>query len=161
MPSSCSPGSAAAGGRGCAGHDSVDEIIADSVRGEPDLGAVRPSTTRESRLTMLLWNYHDVAGGYEDRREVQLTIDGLPGAAPEHGPSNTRSTNNPATRIPRGWRWVAANAPAEQIAKLHAAAKMRPVPRDIDTAAEGSAVAAGHAAPIGEADRDRSGDGRE
>lgn len=110
----------------------VDRIIADSVRGEPDIGAIASIDDKGSRLTVLLWNYHDVAGGYDDHREVQLTIDGLRRAAlgkraveysiDEHsGNAYTAWLAMGSTQTPS----------AEQIAQLHAAAKMRPVPRDI------------------------------
>ena len=85
----------------------VDAIIADSVRGEPDLGAVASVDDARSRLTILAWNYHDVAGGYEDRRDVQLTLVGLPALQPSRrAPSNIRSTKYPATRTRRGSPWA-------------------------------------------------------
>jgi beta-xylosidase len=88
---------------------------------------------------VLLWNYHDVAGGYDDRREVQLTIDGLPRAVGKHAVeySIDEHSGNAYTA------WLAMGSTqtptAEQIAQLHAAAKMRPVPRDITRSARGPA----------------------
>jgi xylan 1,4-beta-xylosidase len=118
----------------------VDSIIADSVRGEPDIGAIASFNDKESRLTVLLWNYHDVAGGYDDRQEVQLTIDGLPRAALGRRAveySIDELSGNAYTA------WLAMGSTqtpsAEQIAKLHAAAKMRPVTRDITRSNQGHA----------------------
>ncbi|MEO8019606.1 MAG: beta-xylosidase [Pseudomonadota bacterium] len=110
----------------------VDAIIADSVRGESDLGAVASLDSARSRLTILLWNYHDVAGGYDNRREVQLTLAGLPRGgrglrAVEY--SIDEHSGNAYTA------WLAMGSPqpptAEQIAKLHAAAKMQAVARKV------------------------------
>jgi xylan 1,4-beta-xylosidase len=108
----------------------VDAIIADSVRGEPDIGAVAATDAMQSRLTILLWNYHDTAGGQEDRRDVQLAIAGLAGKrkavrAVEYAIDD--QSGNAYTA------WLAMGSPqppsAQQIAKLHAAAKMRAEPR--------------------------------
>ena len=54
----------------------VDAIISESVRHEPDVGA--EASIDANRVTILLWNYHDVSGGYDDRREVELLLKGLP-----------------------------------------------------------------------------------
>jgi hypothetical protein len=48
------------------------------VRAEPDLGAVASVVGDGMRLTVLLWSYHDVARGCEDRRVVELSVKGLP-----------------------------------------------------------------------------------
>jgi xylan 1,4-beta-xylosidase len=115
----------------------VDAIIADSVRGEPDLGVIASVDEAKSRLTILLWNYHDVAGGYEDRRDVQLTLVGLPrnsrrARAVEYAIDEYSGNAYSA--------WLTMGSPQSptmaQIAKLHAAAKMRAFARDI---ARGSA----------------------
>jgi xylan 1,4-beta-xylosidase len=118
----------------------VDAIIADSVRGEPDLGAVASIDEANSKLTVLLWNYHDVAGGYDDRREVALTLTGLPGTARQARAveySIDEHSGNAYTT------WLAMGSPqsptAEQIAKLHAAAKMRAVARDLSRTSAGEA----------------------
>jgi len=117
----------------------VDEIIADSVRGESDLGAVASIDAARSRLTVLLWNYHDVAGGYENRRDVRLTIAGMPrggrGArAVEY--SIDEHSGNAYTA------WLAMGSPqsptAEQIAQLHGAAKMQPMAHDLKRTSAGN-----------------------
>jgi xylan 1,4-beta-xylosidase len=116
----------------------VDRIIADSVRDEPDLGAVAAIDTARARLAILLWNYHDVAGGYDDRRTVRLTIDGLARdrklrQAVEY--SIDEHSGNAYTA------WLAMGSPqspsAGQVAKLHAAEKMRPVTRRVQWSAGG------------------------
>jgi xylan 1,4-beta-xylosidase len=116
----------------------VDGIIADSVRGEPDLGAVAAIDAARARLVILLWNYHDVAGGYEDRRTLQLTIDGLPrgqrvGRAVEY--SIDEHSGNAYTA------WLAMGSPqapsAGQVAKLHEAEKIRPTTRRVQKTSNG------------------------
>jgi xylan 1,4-beta-xylosidase len=118
----------------------VDDIIANSVRGEPDLGAIASIDEAKSKLTVLLWNYHDVAGGQEDRRDVKLVISGLSGAARrakavEYSIDETSGNSYTA--------WLAMGSPQsptkEQIATLHAASKMRAVARDLDRTAVGKA----------------------
>ena len=87
---------------------------------------------------MLLWNYHDVAGGYEDRREVQLLLAGLPGKgrmkAREYAIDETSGNAYSA--------WLAMGSPqtptAEQIARLHSAARMHAQPRDFKRTSAGA-----------------------
>jgi xylan 1,4-beta-xylosidase len=115
----------------------VDAIIAGSVRGEPDLGAVASLDETGSRLTILLWNYHDVAGE-PGSREVRLQVSGLSGTprkarATEY--SIDESSGNAYTA------WLAMGSPqspsAQQVARLHSAAKMRPVQRSFSTTSAG------------------------
>jgi xylan 1,4-beta-xylosidase len=118
----------------------VDAIIADGVRGEPDIGVVASIDEARARLTILLWNYHDVAGGYDDRRDIQLTLASLPdagkGARAVEYTIDEKSGNAYAA-------WLAMGSPqtptAGQIAKLHAAAKMRAVPRSLTKISAGNA----------------------
>jgi xylan 1,4-beta-xylosidase len=118
----------------------VDAIIANSVRGEPDLGAVASLNEAGSKLTVLLWNYHDVAGGHDDQRQIDLELAGLPhkvrrARALEY--TIDQSSGNAYTA------WLAMGSPqaptAGQIARLHSAAKMRPVSRTLKwTSTEGA-----------------------
>jgi xylan 1,4-beta-xylosidase len=119
----------------------VDSIIANSVREESDLGAVATLDAASSRLTVLLWNYHDVAGGYEDQKAVRLLLAGLP----DHGRgaraveySIDEKSGNAYTA------WLAMGSPqsptAAQVAKLHAAARMRGTPRALTWNAPGEAA---------------------
>jgi xylan 1,4-beta-xylosidase len=118
----------------------VDTLIADGVRGEPDIGAIASLDEAKSRLTVLLWNYHDVAGGYEDRRSVQLTLTGLPRSAKRARAAEYSIDENSGNSYTA---WLAMGAPqaptAAQIAKLHAASKMRTVARDLTSTATGNA----------------------
>ena len=101
----------------------TDAILADGVRGESDLGAV--ASVDGNRLTILLWNYHDVAGGEQESREVKLLVNGLPAAAT--GAYRTERTID-GTSGNAYTAWLAQGSPqaptAEQVAALHAAAEM-------------------------------------
>ncbi len=112
----------------------VDAIIANSVRGEPDIGAVASIDEAKSRLTILVWNYHDVAGGYDDRREVQLTIRGLPDLA-KLGRVVEYSIDERAGNSYAAWLEMGSPQPPseDQVARLHAAAKMHAMPRKLET----------------------------
>jgi xylan 1,4-beta-xylosidase len=118
----------------------VDAIIANSVRGEPDIGVVASIDEARSRLTILVWNYHDVAGGYEDRRDVQLTLTGL-----KSGGNGAQLLEQSIDEVSGNayTAWLAMGSPqaptAEQVARLHAAAKMRAVPRTLTSTPEGNA----------------------
>ena len=108
----------------------VDDIIAGGVRGEPDLGAVATMDEAGSRLTVLLWNYHDVAGGHEDHRVVRLRLAGLPDNGREARAveySIDEQSGNAYTA------WLAMGSPQSpttgQIAKLHSASRMRATSR--------------------------------
>ncbi len=118
----------------------VDAIITDSVRGEPDLGAIASIDEANSRLTVLLWNYHDVAGGYEDRRNIQLTLKGLPGSA-RRARAVEYSIDETSANAFTAWLAMGSPQPPSpaQIAKLHAAAKMRAVPRELTGISRGKA----------------------
>jgi xylan 1,4-beta-xylosidase len=118
----------------------IDAVIANSVRGESDLGAIATIDDSKSRLTVLLWNYHDVAGGYDDRRNVQLMLTGLPDTARRARAleySIDAYSGNAYTA------WLAMGSPqaptADQISKLHAAAKMRAVARELTRTSAGEA----------------------
>ncbi len=118
----------------------VDAIIADSVRGEPDIGAVASIDDERSRLTILVWNYHDTAGGYDDLREVQLTIRGLQDAA-KRGRVVEYSIDELSGNSYTAWLEMGSPQPPsrDQVARLHAAAKMRAVPRNLETTADKNA----------------------
>lgn len=115
----------------------VDAIITESVRHEPDLGAV--ASIDDNRLTILLWNYHDVAGSYDDRREVELHLKGLPKA---QAGATVREYTIDETSGNAYTTWLAMGSPqqptSDQIAALHAAAEMRVVKSDFAAAPDGS-----------------------
>lgn len=54
----------------------TDAIIADSVRGDPDVGLVATRAT-SGALRILVWNYHDVADGFDMATDVTLRVAGL------------------------------------------------------------------------------------
>ena len=118
----------------------VDAIIANSVRGETDLGVVASIDEARARLTIVMWNYHDVAGGYDVRRDVELRLTGLPG-----GGSGAHAVEFTIDEVSGNayTAWLAMGSPqpptAGQIARLHAAAKMHAVTRDLTAAPAGNA----------------------
>jgi xylan 1,4-beta-xylosidase len=117
---------------------SVDAIIDDSVRGESDLGVV--ASIDDARLTILLWNYHDVAGGTDDRREVVLNLTGLPAIDAGAG-SIERTIDDISGNAYTAWLAMGSPQPptADQIAALHAAAEMKTVTSDFSATADGKA----------------------
>ena len=61
---------------GSTGMLATNAIIADSVRAAPDVGLVA-TTTDDGSLRVLVWNYHDVATGFDEPTAVTLHVDGL------------------------------------------------------------------------------------
>jgi xylan 1,4-beta-xylosidase len=118
----------------------LDAIIADSVRGESDLGAIATMDPAKSRLNVLLWNYHDVAGGYDDRRDVHLIIKGLAHAGRGARVAEYSIDENSGNAYTA---WLAMGSPqsptAQQIAHLHAAARMRAVRQELNRTSTGEA----------------------
>jgi xylan 1,4-beta-xylosidase len=118
----------------------VDAIIAKGVRGESDVGVVASTDTARRRLTVLLWSYHDVAGGgSEDRREVQVTLSGLP-----RGSDATHAVEYAIDEVSGNayTAWLAMGSPqpptADQITKLHSAAALQPVQRSLAKTSKGN-----------------------
>ena len=118
----------------------VEAIIADSVRGDPDLGVVASVDGRRARLTILLWNYHDVAGGHEEQSNVELHLTGVPPSNPgahlleytiDHHSGNAYTA------------WLEMGSPqppnGEQIVALQSAAEMRVERREFATGRNGTA----------------------
>lgn len=101
----------------------VDAIITESVRHEPDVGAV--ASVADGRLTILLWNYHDVAGGEDDVREVDLRLAGLPAAA-SAAVAREYTVDQTSGNAYSAWLKMGSPQPpdAAQIAALHQAAEM-------------------------------------
>ncbi len=117
----------------------VDKIIAESVRGDPDLGVVASIDDARERLTVLLWSYHDVAGGSNDTRDVQVTFGGLPERR-----DAVRAVEYTIDEVSGNayTAWLAMGSPqppsTDQIEKLHAAAEMRPLQRELTVSSKGS-----------------------
>ncbi len=115
----------------------VDAIMTESVRHEPDVGAV--ASAGNDRVTVLLWNYHDVAGGYEDQRQVNLRLKGLPVSADGATVREYTIDENSGNAYTA---WLTMGSPqsptAAQIAALHAAAEMKAVTGDLVVDANGT-----------------------
>jgi xylan 1,4-beta-xylosidase len=81
-----------------------------------------------------------VAGGYDDRREVQLTLTGLAGAARGARAVEYSIDEHSANSYTA---WLAMGSPqppsAAQIAQLHAAARLNATPRNLTQTTEGQA----------------------
>ncbi|HUG12018.1 MAG TPA: beta-xylosidase [Opitutaceae bacterium] len=103
----------------------TSEIIADSVRGEPDVGVVA-TRTGDGALRILLWNYHDVADGFEEATPVKLRINGL---AANHDPAAATITLVDEHNANAYTVWRSLGEPQEpqpgQIAMLHEAATLK------------------------------------
>ena len=120
----------------------VDAIIAGGVRGEGDLGLVATLDASGTRLAILLWHYHDVAGGYDDQREIQLRLENLPGAGASRRVTwTTHAIDEYAGNAVTAWRALGSPQPpdADQIATLHAAAAMPVTRGEIEIPDDGSA----------------------
>ena len=111
------------------------EIIAHGVRGDSDVGVI--ASRDATRVTVLLWNYHDVAG-VSGAKDVNVTITGLkPGTkriAAIHETAVDDELGNAHTA------WLTMDSPAaptlEQIKTLERAAEMTPTPREWNRADE-------------------------
>jgi len=62
------------------GQLSLDTIVADSVRGESDVGVMAAFNETQNKLAIMVWNYHDDALAKPDA-QVTLNIEGLSNAA--------------------------------------------------------------------------------
>ncbi len=106
------------------------EIIADSVRSEPDIGVVATQIPN-GNLAILIWNYHDVAGGDEELTEVALR---LRTAESNFGSATITRIDKKHANAYTQWTTFGEpqNPSAEQIDQLHAAATLRSAPIAID-----------------------------
>ncbi|MCF3649437.1 GH39 family glycosyl hydrolase [Synoicihabitans lomoniglobus] len=100
---------------------STDDIMADSVRGRSDVGAV--ATTR----AVLLWNYHDVSGEGESV-EVKLVFTGVRSSAIDTGWFAMRVDENNANAYSR-WRAMGEpqNPSPDQVLALQTASQLQPL----------------------------------
>jgi xylan 1,4-beta-xylosidase len=103
----------------------VGEILAHSVRSEPDIGVVG-TRTDDGALRILLWNYHDVAGGFDEPTAVKLQVNGL---TDRHEPAAAilMLVDEHHANAFTAWRQL-GEPPAptpEQIARLHEAATLK------------------------------------
>ena len=105
---------------------STQEILTNSVRGAPDLGVVG-TRTDDGSLRILLWNYHDVAKGFDESTPVTLRINGLAAEHDVTAATITRIDEHNANAF-TAWRNLGEpqNPSPEQIALLNDAATLRP-----------------------------------
>jgi len=121
----------------CPSMLAVDAIIARGVLGSPDIGAV--ASMDRDHLTILLWNYHDLAGDYRTAQDVTVNLPGLSKiAAAAHSYQETtidEFSGNSHTK------WLAMGSPQQptdaQVAELHAAAEMHVDQKKIDISTDG------------------------
>ncbi len=112
------------------------QILSEGVRGAPDVGIVATRADDDS-LRILVWNYHDVANGFEEVTPVQLRLEG--GDFATAAATITRVDEHHANAFTR-WRALGEpQAPSrEQIAGLHEAATLMPAPLPSVSGAAGS-----------------------
>lgn len=104
----------------------TSDILASSVRAAPDVGVVA-TRTENGALRILLWNYHDVATGFDEPTTVTLQIDGLMADQDVAAATITRIDEHNANAF-TAWRSLGEpQTPSpEQIALLHDAATLKP-----------------------------------
>lgn len=83
----------------------LDEILEDSVTGEPDINAV--ATRNGNQIDILFWNYHD-ADLPAPPIQVHLAVDGLTGAAVRESQFRMDSTHSDAYPL-----WVQMGSPPQ------------------------------------------------
>ena len=105
------------------GQLSLDTILADSVRGQPDVGVMAAFNDTQNKLSVMVWNYHDDALPKPDA-QVTLDIDGLSNAAGAgwHGCRSAKLTHY---RIDQNHSnsyttWLAMGSPQDPTAKQYA-----------------------------------------
>ncbi len=110
------------------GMRTTAEILASSVRAAPDIGIVA-TRTESGALRLLVWNYHDVAAGFDEATPVRLRVDALTAA---HHPAGATITPVDETHANAFTLWRSLGEPQsptpEQIAQLHAAADLKTLP---------------------------------
>ncbi|HWE83371.1 MAG TPA: hypothetical protein VG267_00400 [Terracidiphilus sp.] len=104
------------------GAQSLDQILASSVKAEPDIDAV--ATRNHGEIDVLLWNYHDV-DEQAPPAQVNLAIDGLSGSKWTESELQVDSTHANAYRA-----WQEMGSPTEpttvQKQELEQAAALTP-----------------------------------
>lgn len=115
---------------------STEAIVADSVRGTPDVGVIG-TRTADGALRILVWNYHDVADRFEESTPIRLRISGLTAAHHLDAATLTRVDEHHANAF-TAWRQLGEpQAPsANEIARLHDAATLKPAPLAVSATAD-------------------------
>lgn len=73
----------------------LDQVVAQSVTGAPDVNAV--ATRSEKEVDVLLWNYHDADVAVADT-QIELSVDGLPGDSAKESEFRMDATHSNAYR---------------------------------------------------------------
>lgn len=117
----------------------TQDIIAHSVRDRADIGAVATQTP-DGALRILLWNYHDVAKGFDEPTPIELRVAGLSARHDLTNVTITRIDEHHANAF-TAWRSMGEPQPPrpEQIARLHEAARLKPAPLSASTHADDEA----------------------
>jgi xylan 1,4-beta-xylosidase len=106
----------------------TEAIITNSVRAEADVGVIA-TRTDAGALSILVWNYHDVAGGFDEPTAVTLRVGGL---TPDHDPAAATITRVDEYHANAYTAWRQLGEPpsptSQQVARLHEAATMKPAP---------------------------------
>jgi xylan 1,4-beta-xylosidase len=121
------------------GMPPTQTIIADSVRADPDVGVVA-TRTENGALRILVWNYHDVADGFEESTAVTLRIEGLTANHDLSAATITRVDEHHANAF-TVWRNLGEpqDIPPGQVAMLHDSATLKPEVIAPESHADGSA----------------------
>ncbi len=116
------------------------DIIARSVRGAPDVGIVG-TRSEDGALRILVWNYHDVADGFDEPTPVRLRVDGLSARHDLEAVTVTRVDEHNANAF-TAWRALGEpQAPLpKHVAILHDAATLKSAALAPSTQSDGSAV---------------------
>lgn len=116
------------------------DIIARSVRGAPDVGVVG-TRSEDGALRILVWNYHDVADGFDEPTPVELRIEGLSAGHNLSATTLTRVDEHNANSF-TAWRALGEpQAPLpKHVAILHEAATLKSAALAPSTKSGGSAV---------------------
>lgn len=116
------------------------DILTRSVRGAPDVGVVA-TRTEEGALRILVWNYHDVADGFDEPTPVKLRVEGL---AVRHDPKAATITRVDEYNANAFTAWRALGEPQaplpKHVAILHDAATLKTAALAPAARSDGAAV---------------------
>ncbi|KAK4897951.1 hypothetical protein LTR27_004335 [Elasticomyces elasticus] len=130
---------------------SLDAILADSVRSEPDVGVLAAFNQTESKLAVMIWNYHDDALPKPDAH-ITLDVSGLDDRWQGCQLANLTHYRIGPTHSNSYTRWQAIGSPqdpsAAQIAELKAAGMLQTLDHPRQVRVEHGRVGLEFALPI-------------